>query len=88
MPYRDGLAGRPRAVGPWAALHTRFRRWVLGGTFERTLQAAQARADAVGGIDWLVSIGTPASGSCSPALRRSCTRAGPRGCGPHPPVPR
>ncbi|MFB6676199.1 hypothetical protein ACFCWG_28015 [Streptomyces sp. NPDC056390] len=27
-----------------------------GGTFERTLRAAQAKADAAGDIDWLVSV--------------------------------
>ncbi|MET4644479.1 transposase [Streptomyces atratus] len=37
-------------------LHTRFRRWTLDGTFERMLQAAQARADAAGDIEWLVSV--------------------------------
>ncbi len=28
----------------------------VGGTFERMLRAAQSRADAVGDIDWLVSV--------------------------------
>ncbi|MFB6986056.1 hypothetical protein ACFC0C_07640 [Streptomyces sp. NPDC056178] len=37
-------------------LHTRFRRWALNGTFERMLRAAQARADAAGEIDWVVSV--------------------------------
>lgn len=37
---------------------TRFRRWALDGTFERMLQAAQARADEAGDIDWLVSVGS------------------------------
>ncbi|MEV0981798.1 IS5 family transposase [Streptomyces sp. NPDC049915] len=56
--FRTGTAWRdvPERYGPWATLHTRFRRWALDGTFERMLQAAQARADATGDIDWLVSI--------------------------------
>lgn len=56
--FRTGTAWRdvPDRYGSWASLHTRFRRWAAGGTFERMLQAAQARADAVGAIDWLVSV--------------------------------
>ncbi len=44
----------PERYGPWATLHTWFRRWALDGTFPRMLRAAQGRADAAGGIDWLV----------------------------------
>ncbi|MFD5271538.1 hypothetical protein [Streptomyces sp. NPDC058335] len=56
VPHRDGLAGRARAVRPWATLHIRFRRWAADGTFERMLKAAQAQADAVGDVGWLVSV--------------------------------
>jgi transposase len=56
--FRTGTAWRdvPKRYGPWATPHTRFRRWALDGTFERMLQAAQARAAEAGDIDWLVSI--------------------------------
>ncbi|WP_327597049.1 IS5 family transposase [Streptomyces chartreusis] len=56
--FRTGVAWRdvPERYGPWATLHTRFRRWAKDGRFERMLQAAQARADAGGDIDWLVSV--------------------------------
>ncbi|WP_436961122.1 IS5 family transposase [Streptomyces sp. SudanB182_2057] len=56
--FRTGTAWRdvPERYGPWHTLHTRFRRWALDGTFERMLRAAQARADAAGNIDWLVSV--------------------------------
>jgi transposase len=56
--FRTGTAWRdvPERYGPWATLHTRFRRWALDGTFERMLRAAQAQADAAGDIDWLVSV--------------------------------
>jgi transposase len=56
--FRTGTAWRdvPERYGPWATLHTRFRRWALDGTFARMLQAAQARADAHDDIDWLVSV--------------------------------
>ncbi|SEE72317.1 Transposase [Streptomyces sp. 2231.1] len=48
--FRTGTAWRdmPQRYGPWATLHTRFRRWAADGTFERMLRAAQAKADAVG----------------------------------------
>lgn len=56
--FRTGTAWRdvPERYGPWATLHTRFRRWALDGTFDRMVRAAQARADADGDIDWLVSV--------------------------------
>ena len=56
--FRAGVAWRdvPERYGSWASLHTRFRRWAADGTFDRMLQTAQARADAAGDIDWLVSV--------------------------------
>jgi hypothetical protein len=38
----------------------------MDGTFEQMLRAAQARADAAGDIDWLVSAGTPTTAPSSP----------------------
>ncbi|MFB8106896.1 IS5 family transposase [Streptomyces sp. NPDC056007] len=83
--FRTGSAWRdvPDRYGPWATLHTRFRRWAKDGTFARMLQAAQARVDAAVGIDWLVSVdstvvrahqhaaGAPKRGALGPALGRS-----------------
>ncbi|MFJ2297008.1 IS5 family transposase [Streptomyces sp. NPDC087894] len=56
--FRTGVAWRdvPERYGSWATLHTRFRRWAKDGTFERMLRAAQAKADAAGDIEWLVSV--------------------------------
>ncbi|MFC8957530.1 IS5 family transposase [Streptomyces sp. NPDC057101] len=56
--FRTGVAWRdvPERYGPWATLHTRFRRWAADGTFDRMLRAAQAKADAAGDIEWLVSV--------------------------------
>ncbi|MGM9465691.1 IS5 family transposase [Streptomyces murinus] len=56
--FRTGTAWRdvPERYGPWATLHTRFRRWAADGTFDRMLRAAQAKADAAGDIAWLVSV--------------------------------
>ncbi|MFB7338397.1 IS5 family transposase [Streptomyces adustus] len=83
--FRTGAAWRdvPERFGSWAALHTRFRRWAKDGTFERMLREAQARADAGGEVDWLVSVdstivrahqhatGAPKRGLRSPGLGRS-----------------
>lgn len=56
--FRTGSAWRdvPERYGSWATLHTRFRRWAADGTFERMLRAAQAKADAAGAVDWMVSV--------------------------------
>ncbi|MFZ4178286.1 transposase [Streptomyces griseoincarnatus] len=56
--FRTGTAWRdvPERYGPWATLHTRFRRWAADGRFDRMLRAAQAKADAAGDIEWLVSV--------------------------------
>ncbi|WP_419796364.1 IS5 family transposase [Streptomyces fuscus] len=83
--FRTGTAWRdvPERYGSWATLHTRFRRWAKDGTFERMLRAAQARADAAGDIEWLVSVDSTIvrahqhagrstkKGLCSPGLGRS-----------------
>ena len=46
--FRTGTAWRdvPERNGPWATLHTRFRRWAADGAFDQMLRAAQAKADA------------------------------------------
>ncbi|WP_373313025.1 IS5 family transposase [Streptomyces vinaceus] len=83
--FRTGVPWRdvPERYGPWASLHTRFRRWAADGTFDRMLRAAQANADAAGDIDWLVSVdstivrahqhaaGARKGGHQNPALGRS-----------------
>ncbi|MCX4791136.1 IS5 family transposase [Streptomyces sp. NBC_01221] len=83
--FRTGTAWRdvPERHGRWATLHLRFRRWALDGTFERMLEAAQARPDEAAGIDWLVSVDSTVvrahrhaprvqkRGLCRPALGRS-----------------
>ncbi|MFB7234754.1 transposase [Streptomyces sp. NPDC056269] len=56
--FRTGTAWRdvPERCGPWATLHTGFRRWAADGTFDRMLRSAQAKADAAGDVEWLVSV--------------------------------
>ncbi|MFQ6198648.1 transposase [Streptomyces sp. NPDC000405] len=56
VPDRSRLRHVPERYGSWATLHTRFRRWAKDGTFERILRAAQAKRDAAGDIEWLVSV--------------------------------
>ncbi|MFE9399273.1 transposase [Streptomyces flavidovirens] len=87
--FRAGVAWRdvPERYGPWASLHTRFRRWAADGTFDRMLRTAQARADAAGDIDWLVSVdssvvrahqhaaGAPEKGAPKPGTRTLQRRA-------------
>ncbi|MEU7688322.1 IS5 family transposase [Streptomyces spectabilis] len=55
---RTGISWRdlPERYGPWKTVYTRFRRYALDGVFTQALQTIQARADAVGDIDWLVQI--------------------------------
>ncbi|MFF0066625.1 transposase [Streptomyces sp. NPDC005279] len=67
--FRTGTAWRdvPERYGPWATLHTRFRRWTLDGTFERML-----RAPGEGGRDrryqFLCRSTTPANSPSSKAF--------------------
>ncbi|WP_435887603.1 IS5 family transposase [Streptomyces antimycoticus] len=47
---------RPERYGPWKTAHERHRRWSADGTWEMLLQRVQAEADAVGEIDWDISV--------------------------------
>ncbi|WP_405875614.1 IS5 family transposase [Streptomyces xanthophaeus] len=83
--FRTGVAWRDVTdrYGSGASLHTRFRRWAADGTCERMLQAAQARADAVGDIEWLVSVDSTArADQHAGGAREGAPQPGPR------PVPR
>ncbi|MFE0178702.1 IS5 family transposase [Streptomyces sp. NPDC059002] len=50
VPWRD----LPTRFGEWKTVHDRHRRWSADGTWEKTLRAVQADADAEGRIDWSV----------------------------------
>ncbi|MFB7449910.1 transposase [Streptomyces sp. NPDC056194] len=75
--FRAGVAWRdvPERYGPWASLHTRFRRWATDGTFGRVLQSAQARADAAGDVDWLVSPAASAFACAARSIRSNVPSA-------------
>lgn len=55
--YRTGSPWRelPERFGPWQTAYERHNRWSVDGTWARLLSAAQAQADAAGGLDWLVA---------------------------------
>ncbi|GAA3117342.1 hypothetical protein GCM10010521_01320 [Streptomyces rameus] len=52
MHWRD----LPERFGPWKTVYERHRLWSADGTWERLLQQVQAEADAVGDIDWDISV--------------------------------
>jgi transposase len=56
--FRSGLAWRdlPGEVGPWQTVWRRHRRFSADGTWDGIHTALLTHADAVGEIDWNVSI--------------------------------
>jgi transposase len=56
--YRTGVQWRdlPERFGPWQTVWKRHHRFATDGTWDRVLAAAQADAQAAGGIDWNVSV--------------------------------
>ena len=51
-PWRD-LSSR---YGPWQTCYDRFSRWRRDGTWDRLLARAQTKSDAVGEVEWMVSV--------------------------------
>lgn len=51
-PWRDV----PEPYGPWQTCYDRFVRWRRDGTWDRLLAHVQTKSDAVGEIEWTVSI--------------------------------
>ena len=51
-PWRD----LPERYGPWQTCYDRFVRWRRDGTWERLLADVRTKSDAVGEIEWLVSV--------------------------------
>lgn len=51
-PWRD----IPQRYGPWSTCHERFTRWRRDGTWDRLLAHVQTKSDAVGEIQWVVSV--------------------------------
>ena len=51
-PWRD----LPERYGPWQTCYDRFVRWRRDGTWDRLLEHLQTKSDAVGGVEWVVSV--------------------------------
>ena len=56
-PWRD----LPSRYGPWQTCYDRFVRWRADGTWDRLLTNAQTKSDAVGEVEWLVSVDSSVS---------------------------
>jgi transposase len=46
----------PERYGPWKAAHERLRKWTADGTWERILEHVVVKDDAVGHIEWSISV--------------------------------
>jgi transposase len=51
-PWRD----LPERYGPWQTCFDRFNRWRRDGTWDHLLSHAQTKNDAVGDVEWEVSV--------------------------------
>jgi transposase len=56
--FRTGAPWRdvPERFGNWNTIYCKFNDWSRDGTWARLLAAAQARADAIGELDWVTAI--------------------------------
>ena len=61
--YRAGIAWRdlPERFGPWQTVWKRHHRFSVDGTWDEVLAVLQSEADAVGEIDWRVSVDSSSS---------------------------
>ena len=51
-PWRDP----PERYGPWQTCYDRFVRWRQDGTWDRLLAHVQTKSDAVGELEWSISV--------------------------------
>ncbi|MFJ1753322.1 IS5 family transposase [Kitasatospora sp. NPDC088134] len=56
-PWRD----LPERYGPWQTVYRRFAQWEKDGTWAALLREVQVRDDAVGAVEWTVSIDSTAA---------------------------
>ncbi len=52
VPWRD----LPERYGPWKTAHERLRRWTADGTWDRILAHVVVKDDAVGAVEWTISV--------------------------------
>ncbi|RPF43602.1 putative transposase of IS4/5 family DUF4096 [Streptomyces sp. Ag109_G2-6] len=50
------MARSAREIRPWQTAYERFARWEADGTWAKLLEHVQVRDDAVGRVDWTVSV--------------------------------
>jgi transposase len=53
----------PERYGPWQTCYDRFARWRRDGTWDRQLAHAHTKSDAVGEVEWEVSVDSTVSRS-------------------------
>lgn len=46
----------PERYGPWKTAHERLRRWTIDGTWQKILDEAIVKDDAIGEIEWIISV--------------------------------
>ena len=51
-PWRD----LPERYGPWKTAHERLRTWTADGTWDRILEQVVVKDDAVGAVEWTISV--------------------------------
>ncbi|SFT53973.1 Putative transposase of IS4/5 family [Geodermatophilus amargosae] len=52
VPWRD----LPERYGPWKTAHERLRKWTADGTWDRILTEVVVKDDAVGAVEWTLSV--------------------------------
>ncbi len=89
-PWRD----LPERYGPWKTAHERLRRWTADGTWQRILDHAIVKDDAVGSVEWVISVdsshvrahqhaaGARKKGAVPPPGSNDLPSAGKRSAGP------
>lgn len=80
-PWRD----LPERYGSWTTCHDRYVRWRRGGTWDRLLAHAQTKSDAIGQIEWTVSLDSSVVRAHHPAAgaRHQPAKAEPKGAHAH-----
>jgi transposase len=81
------VAYLPERYGPWKTAHERLRLWTADGTWRRILDEVIVKDDAVGDVEWVISVdstvvrahqhaaGARGKGAVPPPLRSSRSRA-------------
>jgi transposase len=58
-PWRD----LPERYGPWKTAHERLRLWTADGTWDKILAEVIVRDDAVGELEWVISVDSSVVGA-------------------------